>query len=372
MRLNPFTPVFGNEPPVIGGRDTYINDVLKGLDNAPGDPNRITIFTGPRGSGKTVLLAAIADQARARGWISVHTPANDGMLVELIEQIERNAAEHLPKKSGIRLTGIQVSGLGFTRTVSAKKPGTWRSQMDRFLDLMAEKQIGLLFTIDEATARVPELISFISTFQVFVMEKRNVALLMAGLPGNVIQMISDDNISFLRRAFRRELKPVSMPDVRAIMKKTIALSGRKIEDSALEYAAQKTEGLPFLIQLIGYHLFNQSELKIIPRKDAIAGVEAAREDMRNMILDATLSDLSKTDVDFLRAMLHDEGSSRISAIAKRMGISASQASHYKRRLVIQGVIAECGRGLVEFAMPMLKNLLRETVLTNVPGNQSSR
>jgi len=359
MYSNPFTPVFGNEPPVIGGRDKYIRDVLKGLDNTPGDPNRITVFTGPRGSGKTVLLATIAAQADRRGWISVHTPAIDGMLAELIGQIERKAGEHLPKKKKSLLTGVQLTGVGFSRTVHEENPGTWRTQMDRYLDLLAEKQIGLLFTIDEVTARVPELVSFISTFQVFVMEKRNVALLMAGLPGNVVQMICNDNISFLRRAFRRELTPVGMPDVRAILKKTIALADRQIEKDALEYAAGKTEGLPFLIQLIGYHVFNQSELKNILKNDAIAGVRDAHEDMRNMILDATLSDLSKTDVEFLRAMLPDDGSSRVSIIAKRMNISASQTSHYKRRLVKQGVIAECGRGLVEFSMPMFKTLLRQ-------------
>ncbi|MDR1271968.1 MAG: hypothetical protein LBK04_03115 [Clostridiales Family XIII bacterium] len=48
-------------------------------------------------------------------------------------------------------------------------------------------------------------------------------------------------------------------------------------------------------------------------------------------------------------------------IAKRMDISASQASHYKKRLIVQGVIAERGRGLVEFAMPMLKEVLSETL-----------
>ena len=357
MYINPFTPVFGNEPPVTGGRDKYIKDVLNGLDNAPGDPNRITIFTGPRGSGKTVLLASIATQAEARGWINVHTPAVDGMLVEIIEQIERKAGEHLPKKIRSRLTGVQVSGIGFTRTLNKENAGTWRTQMDRYLDILAEKQIGLLFTVDEATAKIPELISFISTFQVFVMEKRNVAMLLAGLPGNVIQMIGNDDISFLRRAFRRELKPLSMPDARAILKKTIALAGRQIEKNALEYAAEKSDGFPFLIQLIGYHLFNQSESKIIPEKDAVTGMEDAYDDMRNMILDATLADLSKTEVKFLRAMLPDDSSSRVSTIAERMAASVSQASYYKRRLVKQGVIDECGHGLVQFSMPMLKTML---------------
>ena len=62
--LNPFTPVFGNEPPILGGRSQLIDNAIKGLEGEPGEPNRITVFTGPRGSGKTVLLNAISDIAK--------------------------------------------------------------------------------------------------------------------------------------------------------------------------------------------------------------------------------------------------------------------------------------------------------------------
>lgn len=64
---NPFTPTFGCVPPELAGRDTLITDILEGLDNAPGDPNRATIFVGARGTGKTVLLTAVAERAEMRG-----------------------------------------------------------------------------------------------------------------------------------------------------------------------------------------------------------------------------------------------------------------------------------------------------------------
>jgi hypothetical protein len=63
MLNNPFTPTFGSEPVLLAGRERYIDDVLSGLKNRPGDPNRTTIFTEPRGSGKTVLLSRIASEA---------------------------------------------------------------------------------------------------------------------------------------------------------------------------------------------------------------------------------------------------------------------------------------------------------------------
>lgn len=51
----------------FAGRDELIDDVIEGLSNQPGDPNRATIFIGTRGSGKTVLLSAIAEEASDMG-----------------------------------------------------------------------------------------------------------------------------------------------------------------------------------------------------------------------------------------------------------------------------------------------------------------
>ena len=145
--------------------------------------------------------------------------------------------------------------------------------------------------------------------------------------------------------------------MRAVLKRTTELAGRQIEDRALRKAAAKTDGLPFLIQLIGYHAFNQSDSPTITMADVDAGLVAAQEDMENMVLEATLNDLSDTDKRFLLAMTPDEDKSKIGEIAKRMGISPQYAGTYRRRLIAQGVIATAGRGKLVFAMPMLKDML---------------
>jgi predicted transcriptional regulator len=93
--------------------------------------------------------------------------------------------------------------------------------------------------------------------------------------------------------------------------------------------------------------------------DAVAGVADARADMESMVLDATIYSLTERELSFLIAMLPDAGISRMSDIARRLEASASNASHYRRRLLNQGVISEAGHGKVEFSMPMLKELLQE-------------
>jgi len=203
------------------------------------------------------------------------------------------------------------------------------------------------------------MVEFISTFQFFIREKRNVALMMAGLPNKVMQMFQNSSISFLRRAFNRRLESISIPEVRAVMKKTIDLTGRQIELNALKTAADMTQGFPFMIQLIGYHSFNQSNRKTITLDDVKTGIEDAKYDMETMILDISLFELSDVDVKFLRAMLVDEDISKMSDIIKRMKTTPSNAGHYKRRLLNQGILVEAGRGKVVFSMPMMKDLLRE-------------
>jgi hypothetical protein len=231
--------------------------------------------------------------------------------------------------------------------------------MEELLDELAAKKIGLLITVDEIDPDLDELISLIANFQLFKGEKRDVALIMAGLPNKVYQLFQDKSISFLRRAFHRKMDPIRIADVKISIKQTIELSGRRIETQALDAAAKATDGFPFLIQLIGYHLWRQSDRKNINTEDVTAGIAAAREDMNEMILDATLRNISEQDMAFLLAMARDKGDSRIADIADRMGTNAKNAGQYRLRMIDQGIISAAGRGFVTITIPMLKELLQE-------------
>ena len=66
--VNPFKPTAGAEPPVLVGRDKVLEDFADGLAEGPGARGRLMRITGPRGSGKTVLLTELGDMARDEGW----------------------------------------------------------------------------------------------------------------------------------------------------------------------------------------------------------------------------------------------------------------------------------------------------------------
>ncbi len=356
-KKNPFKPTFGCVPNELAGRARLIEDILDGLDNAPGDPNRASIFVGARGTGKTVLLAAIAERADAAGWISVNVTARDGMLDEILVQARDKAAHLLALKPDSRITEVKVSGSGFARQVEERQT-TWRSEATELVGALNDQGTGLLITVDEASADVEELRVLVDVFQHLIRERRDVALMVAGLPHNVSLLLDDDAISFLRRGFRHSMESISQNDVAYAMRETVEGAGRSIDPDALEAASKATEGYAFLIQLIGYHMWRQEPARDLITPEAVdSAIVFARRDMESSVLEPTERDLSPREREFLSAMLRDDGDSALSDIASRMGIDSNNASQLRRRLVERGVIGSRGRGKVGIDMPMLREFL---------------
>jgi hypothetical protein len=333
-KKNPFTPSFGSVPPLMAGRDRLIEDILSGLDNGPGDPNRTTIFIGARGTGKTALLSKIAEDAMFRGWVSANVTAVSGMLEDVIQRAVESAEEFIGRQNASRITSLSAFGFGFTRDVADEPKGNWRTQMNRILDGLDAQGIGLLITVDEVGVDTDDMRILAASFQHFVRERRNAALIMAGLPQHVSALLSDKKISFLRKSFQHYLDPIPLHEVRDTMKRTVELSGRKIGKKALDMATDATGGFPFLIQLIGYHIWRQHPQRVeISQEDTSDGIGYARADMEKMIFKRTLDELSDADRTFLYAMSVDDGESRLSDVKDRMEVSTNYANQYRIRLI---------------------------------------
>lgn len=120
---NPFTPSFGKTPAVLAGRDTLIRDMDEALESGGNDPNSCSLFSGPRGVGKTVLLSYLAARAPELGWISANVTARPGMLEDIIERAAEAANEYVEKPDGMRLTSIGIPAL-FSATWEYRKPST--------------------------------------------------------------------------------------------------------------------------------------------------------------------------------------------------------------------------------------------------------
>jgi predicted transcriptional regulator len=342
---------------MLAGRNQQIENVLRALDNGNGDPNRATLFTGARGSGKTVIMEQIAFEASPKGWITASVDALPGMLDEIIEQVKRNSAHLIDDKTRSRLTAFQIGNLSLTREFEPSRLPSWRIQMSELLDALAEKHVGLLFTIDEVQDATPELIKFVSDYQHLVREDQNVALLMSGLPGNIDTLLLNKHITFLRRALRENLDEIALPDVRSAMRRTFEESGKHIPESILDILAESTDGFALMVQLVGFYTWQASVNPEITLKNAEAGIKEAKAKFIIMMLESTVAELTDKERSFLIAMLPGKAPAVMGEIAQAMGSTTTMISTTRRKLIRLGVITPAGFGRVRFAIPGLAEYL---------------
>ena len=115
-----------------------------------------------------------------------------------------------------------------------------------------------------------------------------------------------------------------------------------------------------MLQLVGYRSWNSAgSSDVIGAEDVRRGIRLAREELGDRILGATLSELSKGDLAFLRAMAEDEVDTARADLTARLGRTSSYVSSYKKRLLEAGVIEEPRPGVFKFALPGFREYLLE-------------
>jgi hypothetical protein len=127
---------------------------------------------------------------------------------------------------------------------------------------------------------------------------------------------------------------VHFVDARYALEDPLIASGRTINDEALNHATRASRGYPFLLQLIGSQLCRHTrpgdhlELAVARRAVALAIPE-----MRRLVHEPALQDVSPGELRFLAAMNAGNGPSKRADIQKRLGIDHNSASQYRNRLI---------------------------------------
>jgi hypothetical protein len=356
-------------PPLLVGRDEVINMAHEALEDGPGSPYRALLLKGGRGIGKTVLLNALEDDARALGWITISETASTGM-------IERLTSEHLPallKEHADAATRSHLTSLGFAHLLQGSwettdkyivKPGL-RTLLTELTGVLARHRSGLLITLDEL-APSDDLVQFVTVIQHAFREGQEVSLVGAGLPSNIDRVLAVEGLTFLQRAERQVLGPVGQDDVRRALRDPIVEHDRTISDEALQVAGQATAGYPFMIQLVGYQAWRlHPESVEISQDDAEVGASRALRRIGELVHAPTLRDRSAVERSYLVAMAADTGPSSTSKIAERLGVDANYASQYRLRLIDAGLIVEASWGKVDFALPGMRDYLRDHAVADI-------
>ena len=232
---NPFKPTAGGEPPLLIGRGKVIRDFEKGLDNGVGAPGRIMLVTGARGTGKTVMLTVFGDRAKARRWDVIEETASAGLCERLVDALRtgRRALDHLTIRPSLTFAGAGI-GLGEAELSPKRMPETLRSAIAGRLDALEKRHAGLLITIDETqAAERSDMIAIATAIQHQIRERRNIAIVFAGLPQMISDLFNDEVITFLRRAKTNILTDIPLDEVRDAFATTFRASGMSITDAQL-------------------------------------------------------------------------------------------------------------------------------------------
>lgn len=368
---NPFTATVGKTPLVLAGRSEYLHDFDAAIQDGPGSHERISIITGPRGIGKTVLLNEFEAVAKTHSWHVISETTTRGFNDRIRDRAFR-LLQDLSDEPTRRLSGIKLPYLGFeTEAIPSFSPTpTLRSVLEELFDRQAEldtrlnqEPVGLLITLDELHyAHMDEIIEFGTTIQHLVREDREIAIAMAGIPGAVKPLLAADEgrnpVTFLRRANKIETGMVPIEEVRTALEKTTEQVGVSWTPQALDIATKATGGYPFMIQLVGQHAFRNYTGNAIDEEAVSRGVGAARRKLGQLVHEPSIADLSEVDRTFLIAMSTDDGPSRMSDIATRMGVDAQYAGKYRKRLIDAEMIRPTAHGFVDYELPYMREYLR--------------
>jgi hypothetical protein len=327
-------------------------------------------LTGPRGSGKTVLLNALEDTARAAGWIVVSDSVHPGLIDDLTNvALPALLAHYDSGKTASHVTGVSAGVLGVSASVSRSVTDlhpagvSFRSQLTELATLAGNQGQGVFLALDEVhRGELKDLEVLFHALQHAFREGLPVAFAGAGLASAIQSLLSTDGLTFLRRARRYPLGDVARPLVAVALREPIALAGRSISDAAIDLALDAVQGYPFLIQVVGYELWAvDPATATIDVRQARTALPRAAEAARQLVFEPIMADLSEVDRRFLRAMADDPADpTPVTAIVARLGVSRAYASRYRARLIEAEVIEPAERGHLRFAVPFFREYLRST------------
>lgn len=251
-RRNPFRPGRGVMPPVLAGRDEELARAGRLLDQlADGEtPAQDLLLYGPRGNGKTALLARIADRARELGMRPERLPVAE---LDSKASLVRALRERIAPPA--RVTGVQVAMVGVTAERSAPLAGVdsllaaWIQRADRPLVLL----------LDEVHAASPEAgRGFFDAVQTAKTDGLPFLLVAAGTPDaprRIREMGTHNERAFEQMRIGRLERNATL----AALTEPATMSGVRMADAAARALAEASQDYPYFVQLLGSAAWDAAE-----------------------------------------------------------------------------------------------------------------
>ncbi|MCR5269271.1 MAG: ATP-binding protein [Lachnospiraceae bacterium] len=339
---NPYTLVFGKEPAEHISRMAQEATVIQAF-SAEIPAHQVYMISGVRGSGKTVFMTEIQKRFQADdGWITVEINPEKDMLLSLAAKL---SSENKLAKI-FQNAKINLSFWGIGLEVGGEVPITdIETAVSKMLESLKKHNKRVLITVDEVTGN-DHVKEFVAAFQIMLRQDLPVYLLMTGLYENIYNLQNQKSLTFLYRAPKVELQPLSMTSIAQNYGKNLPIAKEEAQQMA-----KLTRGYSFAFQVLGYFTW-----------EAKGNFESVMTDYREyldqFVYDKIWSELSKKDKEILYAIMQTP-SGRIEEIRELLKISTNEFNPYRQRLINKGIISGKVRGIVRFELPMFEEYIAE-------------
>jgi len=334
MKKNPYSLVFGKEPIQYISRMSQMVDIQE-IFNDEQPSQQIYMITGIRGSGKTVFMSDIARNLKTDDrWISVELSSSRDLLTDLAASLaSENQFAKIFQNASINLSFF---GIGFE--VKGSVPITnIQVALSKMLKSLDDKGLRVLICVDEVVVN-DAMKDFASVFQILVRQDLPVFLLMTGLYENINNLQNEDNLTFLYRAPKIELKPLNITSVADNYANVFILD----RNNSLEMA-KMTLGYSFAFQVLGYFTWEYDG-------DYHKATPEYRQYLEEYVYEKIWSEMSEGDKKLAYGVAMSK-TGKAKDIREILGLSDNEYSPYRDRLVKRGILDGREHGYVRFTLP---------------------
>ena len=387
---NPFAPGAGFPPPELAGRDQILQDVEISCARAIlGRNARSFMLLGLRGTGKTVLLNKIGDNAETRGFLisKIEAPENENLPHLIYPELQRvlrtlsnmeaakNAAHqglrglrNFASIFEIKIAGLEVGVKPDPAPKQGSEPGLADSGNLEF-DLPAifeaigraakAAQKGWIILLDEVQYLSKEdLAALIVSIHKMSQLQLPVIFVGAGLPQ--VARLAGEAKSYAERLFLfpkvKALDPQSSAD--AIIK-PILEEEASIHPSAVEFIIKKTNGYPFFLQEWASNAWNIAVGPQISLEDVNASYKQTISSLDESFFQVRLDRLTKSEIRFVKTMASlGDGPYAMADIAKLYDRTPQSLGPTRNTIIHKGMIYSTEPGWIDFTVPLFADYLR--------------
>ena len=341
MTENPFDISFGKRPQETIVRIRQNREILDTF-MAEMITRQIYLITGVRGSGKTVLMNTIANQLeQEKNWVVIRlNPDRD-----LLQSMAAKLSDHQICAEIFRTAKLNLSVLGFGISIDDVPPITdIESAIERMLKSLKKHNKRILVTIDEVTNN-QHIRTFCSSFQILIGEELPVFLLMTGLYENIYALQNEKNLTFLYRAPKIKMDPLSMPMIAARYESIFSVP----YEEGLRLA-KMTMGYPFAFQALGYSRWRHPDT-------GNDWMSEYRQILEEYVYEKVWSELSKKDRTIVKGIAHCPDG-KIKEINQYLGLKPDEINQYRQRQIRKGIVNGEEYGHLHFTLPLFDEFVR--------------